>query len=450
MARRIQMQADRYQLTFRYGSYFFLVTIYFIFMREFAPLGIDWMDYHAQRVFNAVEFLRLNGYFSFWGFSIHTSCEECSLQYGNDTNIYKSGIALISYLPYILINEIGGKETLLLIGPLWDFSVIAATAIVVADLVYKSLQSVNYEFYKIWASALSLILFLAAPWTYKMMLALWNEVYFLLFFLLAIRLASSGKTLTSIAFFIAACLYHQQWGIVVATTLIAIFLLTKIFNENEKIKNIFDSVFFRSSLPILYFLAASISVLILIFLQNQLKTISEIQVGGSGLLSRMGVSGTDPYNGGIIGAFQFMGGQRITSCVEPYLPDISSTSLHQKMEAYNCLLTNISMWMVSLFLLAGLFFQIKHINSINLYVLPIAVAFLIMLAILQQSFSVHLLGYSYIFSFLASVGFLGWAAFIHKRVKLHSLSIVAITPIAVSILILFIHISMLETVRAPV
>jgi hypothetical protein len=444
------MQANRYQLIFRYGSYFFLVIIYFMFMREFAPLGIDWMDYHAQRVFNAVEFLRLNGYFSFWGFSVHTSCVECSPQYGNGIEIYKSGIAVISYLPYILINEIGGKESLLLIGPIWDFSIIAVTAILVADLVYESLRSVNCEFYKIWVSALSLIMFLAAPWTYKMMLALWNEVYFLLFFLLALRFASSGNTLTSIAFFIMACLYHQLWGIVVATVLITILLLAKIFDENEKVRDVFSSTFFRGRLPILYFLAAFISVLVLIFLQNQLKTIAEIQVSGSGPLSRMGISGVDPYNGGIIGAFQFMGGQRITSCVEPYIADISNTSLHQKMEAYNCLLTNISMWMVSLFLLAGLFFQIKHINSINLYVLPIAVAFLIMLAILQQSFSVHLLGYSYIFSLLISVGFLGCAAFIHKRVKLHSLSIVVITPIAVSILILFIHVSMLETVRAPV
>lgn len=40
----------------------FYVFFYVSFMEGQLPNGIGWADYHAYRIFNAVEYLRVNGY----------------------------------------------------------------------------------------------------------------------------------------------------------------------------------------------------------------------------------------------------------------------------------------------------------------------------------------------------------------------------------------------------
>ena len=66
-----------------------------------APLGADWLQ-HAQRILNATEFLKINGYFSNYGFSILTSCENCDLS--DETTkeyIYLSRSMLLSFLIFL-------------------------------------------------------------------------------------------------------------------------------------------------------------------------------------------------------------------------------------------------------------------------------------------------------------------------------------------------------------
>ena len=90
--------------------YFLFWQIYISFMGSYAPLGIEWLDWHTQRISNFVEFLKLNGYFSNYGFSIWSTCENCSLDKNLwDKNIYLTHLSF-SYFPYLLINEFFGNN----------------------------------------------------------------------------------------------------------------------------------------------------------------------------------------------------------------------------------------------------------------------------------------------------------------------------------------------------
>ena len=62
-----------------------------MFMSNYAPLGTDWLPWHFQRIYNFSEYFKLNGYFSNYGFSIWSTCKDCSLNPEYGTNkIYLS------------------------------------------------------------------------------------------------------------------------------------------------------------------------------------------------------------------------------------------------------------------------------------------------------------------------------------------------------------------------
>ena len=57
-------------LYIRFLVYFLVWNIYLSFMSSYAPLGVDWLDWHGQRLFNFSEYLNLIGYFLNYVFSI--------------------------------------------------------------------------------------------------------------------------------------------------------------------------------------------------------------------------------------------------------------------------------------------------------------------------------------------------------------------------------------------
>ena len=60
-------------------------------MKYYSPLGVDWLEWHFNRLENAVEFLKINGYFSHYGFSISSKLENCSLdKQCSENSIYLS------------------------------------------------------------------------------------------------------------------------------------------------------------------------------------------------------------------------------------------------------------------------------------------------------------------------------------------------------------------------
>ena len=83
-------------MKFRIFLYTTLALAYSYFMALYPPGGFDWHDYHSSRIFNSVEYLRLNGYLATYGFSIWSSCADCGLDQDHWAGeIYLSGSALI-------------------------------------------------------------------------------------------------------------------------------------------------------------------------------------------------------------------------------------------------------------------------------------------------------------------------------------------------------------------
>ena len=67
----------------------------------------------------------------------------------------------------------------------------------------------------------------------------------------------------------------------------------------------------------------------------QLIASSYVDFGtNSSVFYRIGISGNDIHNGGILGALQFLGGNRITLCLSNFSGNLSSMSLDTKIEIF--------------------------------------------------------------------------------------------------------------------
>ena len=76
------------KLFYRLIAYIAVFVFYLAFMDLNAPMGITWLDWHAHRIFNAVEFLKVNGYFYYYGYSATSRLAAGpSLRWAMDNNL---------------------------------------------------------------------------------------------------------------------------------------------------------------------------------------------------------------------------------------------------------------------------------------------------------------------------------------------------------------------------
>tara|TARA_B100001971_G_C18200526_1_gene544278 strand:- start:879 stop:1550 length:672 start_codon:yes stop_codon:yes gene_type:complete len=162
-------------------------------------------------------------------------------------------------------------------------------------------------------------------------------------------------------------------------------------------------------------------------------------LNSSPLLYRIGISGEDIHNGGILGALQFMGGNRITRCIE----NIDLSNLQQSIFSYNCLLSTIGMFFISAISIYGFVLVSKYFDEIKKNTLPLCFALLMAVCLLQQSLSAHLMGYSYVFGVIFSLGLSYLFLRLLNLFKEETLSILFLSPIAFAILLLCIRVNML-------
>ena len=106
------------------------------------------------------------------------------------------------------------------------------------------------------------------------------------------------------------------------------------------------------------------------------------------------------------------------------------------------------MFLISLVSVFGLFiFYKKHNSFFKLILFPVLFLLLSYLLLLQESSSAHLMGYSYFFSAIFSVGI---TAVIFKVLEKYNFSAIAITlstPITIGIMFLCIRVSMLTGIN---
>ena len=426
---------------YRLGSYLTIWISYLVFMAGSALRGVDWLSWHLQRIYNAVQYVKVNGYFSSYGFSIWSSCQDCGLSVSEWVDkIYVSG-SVFKLFPYLFINEFWGFEALKVYGPLIDRLVIFLAAAAAAELIIICVN--KYSSLPVYfVGVVSFALFVTSPWTYRMLLSSWIEIYFLPFFLIGLLCFEHGRNKMGLAMFFFAGFFHYHWALAIAGLYSLLFIGSWYFVRDSHAKEYLPSYGRTLSGMLSIGLVMVVSVpfdaaLRWLALQNMKN------VTGSSLLFRMGISGDDIHNGGLLGALQFLGGNRVTLCVVDYGSGIISNSLTDGITRYNCFLSIGGMVLLSLFAIVGLIILLKRSVAAKWIVFPLIYALMLFITILQQSLSVHLMGYSYIFSFLFAAGMVSLMVFFVQFIGSATLKVVLSTPCVLGIVFLSIRVSML-------
>ena len=433
-------------LFIRVVSYIIIWQIYLLFMSNYAPLGTDWLSWHAQRIYNFSEYLKLNGFFSSYGFSIWSQCEDCSLNLENWQNKIYLSVNIFSIFPYVIINDFFGSNNLKLYGHLFDKFIILLSGILLSELlIFLSTKKIGIDSYL--KSILIFIFFIINPWTYKMILGFWPNIFFISFFLLGILTILNKRYFFGLLFFLIAGFFDYQSSAGLVLFYILILLFSYFKNKFFILKDYIPS--YDSSNSIQFKIIISFLIPVLSFFIIKIIATNEMDnLVGTSLLYRIGIVGNDFHNGGIFGAIQFLGGNRITQCLINSDIQINSMDINSKIYIFNCILSTLSMFFISLISILGLFFSLKNEKIyFNLIIFPMLFLLLLYTFILQQSSSVHLMGYSYFFSILFSVGITSLIFKILEKFQFSLLSILIISPVTIGIFLLCIRINMMTGIN---
>lgn len=431
----------RFQFALRLVSYVALWMAYLVFMDSHAPRGIDWLPWHSQRIYNAVQYLEVNGYFSAYGFSIWSECQNCSFTASEwAERIYLSATAL-KLAPYIFLNHFGGMDALKIYGPLIDKVVIFISAAAAAELVIRCVRSYSSTAPYIIGIA-CFALFATAPWTYKMLLSSWLEIYFLMFFLLGLLSFDHGRNRTACAMFLLAGACHFHWAFAVAAFYVLLFLVS-LGSKDDQGFQLYQPSYGRTGLGKFAIIAAlMIPGVVELFLRLLAQQAFQISAGAS-ILARIGVAGNDIHNGGLLGALQFLGGNRITVCLADYGSGIIPRNLTDGITRYNCILSVAGMGALSIAAIVGAVILLRQSAPAKWIVFPLVYALLLFITLLQQSLSVHLQGYSYIFSFLFASGMVGLMVYFSQFIRSSVIGIAVSIPCVIGVILLSVRVSML-------
>jgi hypothetical protein len=407
-------------------------------------MGTSWIEWHYQRQINIIEFLKLQGYFSHYGFSISSNIKDAYLNIEHP--IYLSSLAILSSWHYFIISLLFGIENLKLYGQLFDKTIIFITGCLFSELYLKLLKQKNLK--NLIKAFFLFFIFIITPWAYKMVIFPWSPIHFILFYLIGILLILKKKLKLGLAsiFFGSAIDFVSAAAIGVFYIFLVAFLSFK--KKDSFIQSYFfikhNNKFFNYKIIISLLLPVFFYIVLRFSVANEFKIVE-----GSSILTRIGISGNDDGNGSLLGALQFLAGNRITVCFIGFSENWSFTSnLSQLGGIYNCILSLVSIFLVSLISIFGLYISFKNRDSFfKLIIIPFLFLMMSYTFILQQSASVHLMGYSYIFSILFSVGIVN---FFFKILEKHNFSVVSILlaiPLTIGIVLLCIRVSMLTGIN---
>ena len=411
-------------------------------MSLYAPLGTGWLEWHFQRMYNFSEYLSINGYFSSYGFSIWNKCTDCPLSAESLKDRIYLTVNFFSYFPYVLINDFLGSSSLKFFASLLDKTLIIFSGFLISQLYIKLSKSRN-NFINFNLSLLIFIFFITSPWVYKMFIYSTPMIYFIFFFLLSVYMFLIKKKILGLICLLVAGLFDYQ-SAAGLFTFYSLILILKKYQKNSDLSDNFFPLQKKNNIKFIITLLLPVFIFFILRLLavNDLNNIAG--VGGSSLVERIGISGNDLFNGGILGALQFMGGNRITQCLMNFNTDINSMDLTQKIYIFNCSLSIMGMFLISVISILGLFYLSRSEKKyFNTMIVPLAFLLLSYTFILQQSSSVHLMHYSYLFSILFSVGVSSLILKILERYKFSITSILLATPITLGIISLSIRVSML-------
>jgi hypothetical protein len=125
------------------------------------------------------------------------------------------------------------------------------------------------------------------------------------------------------------------------------------------------------------------------------------------------------------------------------MPPLGEIDLFSKISAFNCTLSILGMALLSALSLLRVLWLLKIKESTRYFLFPIVIIILLSASLLQQSFSVHLLGHSYIFSVLFVCGLGGLVLKVSERICTSSISLLVLSSAIVAVVLLSLRVSTL-------
>lgn len=435
-------------LFLRISFYFLIALLYYYFMNTYSPLGLAWRPFHYERVVNALQNIVENPELNFFGYTSWSDIETVNKAFeSNRGNIYL--VPLIGYIFYSFCYKFIPNFDLLAFGSILDFLLISILGFLIAELGLYVI-SIKTKFESMFYGVILFSTFITSPWAYRMIIAPWNEVHFLIFYLISIFFFINNKKYFGLLFIFLAGLIHWIW----IFFLMLFSILIKVINIF--LGNLLDQNCGSRYLPkpiqnkkgfSLYLIACSLPI-IFYEIQNYLLRIKGIEHSGSNPLFRVGIDNfSNIHHGGIIAAFQFLGGNRFSQCfLVQNTNNLSNTEKY--INYFNCSTSILSMVLLSLISIVGLILFLKNSNQAKWIFFPLTWSLFLYCLLFQQSFAVHLQGYSIIFAFIFTINLVYFFKYIEKIISIpKSIFILILIPIFTGILINSIRVSYLTGIN---
>ena len=397
-------------------SYSFLWIAYLNFMMSRSIAGIDWLPYQEERVRNAVMHILNNSDFVKYGV---TSWYQ--LTPGNNNLLY--AVQAHEYLHYVALMKIGGEELFSKIAPHIDKIIVFGLSIVVAETCINIFNSKI----KIPTNLLGLssfLVFSTLPYTYRMLLGNWQDVYCLSFLLSSYLLFSKGFKITGILLMIYAFLWQYHWSILFGLFYGFIYLYLTIIKYKTNLLQLFPPGFRDLSSARTFTLAFWISPFIS-GVQSFLLSLNGFSLANSNILYRVGIdSPANIHHGGWLSALQFLGGNRISLCLQPdeYFASILANHQMYNIFTFNCFLSILSMVTISIIAIISYILIAKIDLNSRWILIPLAITYLSFVMFFQQALAAHLQGHSVYFAPIFTIGIIGLSTLIPLLNRKHPVS----------------------------
>tara|TARA_Y100001968_G_scaffold275273_1_gene268902 strand:+ start:623 stop:2086 length:1464 start_codon:yes stop_codon:yes gene_type:complete len=448
MLKLINLNKDR-SLIIRSLIYLFIGIIYYYFMSHNAPLGIDWVHFHKVRVVNSIEnILNFNTLLKY-GLTTETppAVVTNSLASGEPFQMYLTSFH--TYIHLVFAHLIGGRELSIIIGQNLDRLAIFLGAVFTAEIsrvFITPTKSIGRNLIAV--SAFSI--FLSSPWSYRMVIGAWLEVYFLLFLLISQLCFIYKRKKIGILFLFLACLSQYQWGFFLFVFYLSILLIGSTSRNISKIRYLFPPDFDRPKDKIFLLLICVIPS-ILFMIANIRFNLNNTQIlsGNSSIFYRVGIDSlANVHHGGWLGSLQFLGGNRISICLPNQQLSLNIVKpVENQIYLFNCSLSIIGTFLLSFFSIIGcLYLHIKN-KHIRFITFPISFSLFSFALIFQQSFAAHLQGYSFVYVFIFVLGIISTIGYCISRWGSRYYSELIYIPIVFAIIINNLRVSYLTGVN---
>ena len=400
----------------RVGIKVTISIIYYFVISAYAPLGLKWVNWHQMLVRSAAENLFDNP----WLFHLGLTQGHLDFNQIDHYSRYPANYIVPSfqYVFHLSVINLLGADLWQKLVPIYHYCIVCSIALMLSNLIEHELSSLAF-YSKIKRRISGTLLddaidvavfsvFLFSTWTYRAIIAPWQELHFLFFFCAAMvlwkkqasarfsprRTGSLGTILPFILYFLAV-LNQYQWGFFLGI----FYSISLVFGVPSPKKMLYFPPSLSSYYQRLWHIFVSFSPTFLLLLQLYLLGKTHL---GSSPMQRIGLdTSASIHYGGFLSVFQFMGGNRVTLCVANFNPSLISSKIY----AFNCILSVASIFLLSCISLVTIMLLIRsgHL-PLSWFFLPVFFSFFFMAGVFQQSFSVHLMGYTIVYSIIFALG----------------------------------------------